>query len=90
MAPFTAGKRSPSTILNAGRVIGANDRSPVRVSSAFSPALMLGYLAAYEAAARGGVQSARVKWLEAALRRAGVPDASAAPMMQWIRSFPAK
>jgi tetratricopeptide (TPR) repeat protein len=74
----------------SGPVIGANDRSPVRVSSAFSPALMLGYLAAYEAAARGGVQSARVKWLEAALQRAGVPDASAAPMMQWIRSFPAK
>ena len=31
MAPFTAGKRSPSTILNAGRVLGANDRIRVAV-----------------------------------------------------------
>ena len=31
MALFTAGKRSPSTIINAGRVIGANDRMRVAV-----------------------------------------------------------
>jgi predicted dehydrogenase len=31
MTPFTAGKRQPSTILNPGRVIGANDRIRIAV-----------------------------------------------------------
>ncbi len=74
----------------SGPVLGVNDRSPARVSSAFSPAMMLGYLVAYEAAARGGVPTARVGWLDAALRRAGLPAAEAEPMMQWIRSFPGR
>ena len=74
----------------SGPFVSPQDRSPVRVSAAFSPALMLGYLAAYEAAARGAMPRERLPWLEAAFQRAGVAPAAAEPMLQWVRSFPVR
>lgn len=71
-----------------GPFVAPNDRSPARVSSAFSPALMLGHLVAHEAAADGGMRAGRVRWLEEELRRAGVDATRAEAVLAWVRAFP--
>lgn len=73
----------------SGPSVAPHDRSPLRQAAQGAPAMMVGYLVAFEAQALGRQTPGREPWLRDFFTRAGTADASAQSVWQWIRQFPA-
>jgi tetratricopeptide (TPR) repeat protein len=71
----------------SGPFVSPKDRSPIRVSAAFPPAIMVGELLRMEAEARGTLRPDRLRWLEDFFRRAEVPADRAEGYLSRLRSL---
>lgn len=70
-----------------GAFVSPKDRSPIRVSAALPPAIMVGELLRMEAEVRRALRPERLRWLEDFFRRAEVPAERADGYLQWLRSL---